>query len=295
MLELEFHKPADGPGPRGLKFVLFRPDDDGWIKRGGKDIELPLFKGKMDAHVGPAKLQALAEEIIEAEMGASSWSLMHRFNLCHDLLEGVQDDPEAWRCSYAWLRYSAMRRLDWQRRFNTKPRELSHAQDTLTTRLAGIWKRQAGAPIRLPCGVSLLGAPAAHDARPAAATARGPRRNPNHAPQYIKEVQRPFRRGMAPEAAQQHHPRRRGHLRGYLAFLKSNGDRRDSTGPCKGRRLARRLESFERPIKDRPSFRRQEGRAHPGFRELPAHSKSVHSGTDLEDAAGAAAAASAIT
>ncbi|HWT82522.1 MAG TPA: hypothetical protein VN648_27360, partial [Candidatus Methylomirabilis sp.] len=31
-LELEFRKPAQGPGPRGMKFVLYQPDDAAWLK-----------------------------------------------------------------------------------------------------------------------------------------------------------------------------------------------------------------------------------------------------------------------
>ena len=46
---------------------------------------------------------------------------------------------------FAWLRYSQIRQLDWQRHFNTKPRELAHAQDRLTTRLAGIFRKSMAA------------------------------------------------------------------------------------------------------------------------------------------------------
>ena len=76
-------------------------------------------------------------------MTAPSWTLMHRFQLCHDLLEKAGDDEDALALLFAWLRYSASRHLDWQRSYNTKPRELSHAQDRLTVRLAGLWRRAA--------------------------------------------------------------------------------------------------------------------------------------------------------
>ncbi len=100
----------------------------------------------MDPRLSSAKLADLTEQIVAAEKGSASWTLMHRFNLCHDLLEKVQDDPDGLALLFAWLRYSAIRQLDWQRRFNTQPRELSHAQDRLTTRIANIWRRQAGLP-----------------------------------------------------------------------------------------------------------------------------------------------------
>ena len=64
---------------------------------------------------------------------------MHRFNLCHDLLEEAQATTKRWPCCSSGCA-TAPRQLDWQRRFNTKPRELAHAQDRLTTRLAGIFR-----------------------------------------------------------------------------------------------------------------------------------------------------------
>jgi alpha-glucan,water dikinase len=67
---------------------------------------------------------------------------MHRFNLCHDLLDQIGDSRDGWTTIFVWLRYSAIRQLDWQRNYNTKPRELSHAQDRLTSRLAALWYQQ---------------------------------------------------------------------------------------------------------------------------------------------------------
>src|SRR5262249_28079135 len=75
------------------------------------------------------------------EVGASSWTLMHRFHMAHDLLEKTTDDTEGLALLFAWLRYSATRHLEWQRNYNTKPRELAHAQERLTRRLAALWKR----------------------------------------------------------------------------------------------------------------------------------------------------------
>ncbi len=42
--------------------------------------------------LGGAGLDSLAEEIIEKEMGRNSWTLMHRFNLCFDLLDKVNTE-----------------------------------------------------------------------------------------------------------------------------------------------------------------------------------------------------------
>ena len=41
--------------------------------------------------------------------------------------------------AYVWLRYSASRKLTWQRNYNVKPRELSAAQSKLTRVIAGLY------------------------------------------------------------------------------------------------------------------------------------------------------------
>ena len=88
-------------------------------------------------------LTRLADEIIQAETGRNSWTLMHRYNLCHDLLDRSRGNVEALALLFVWLRFSAIRQLDWQRNYNTKPKELSHAQDRLTLKLADLYVNQA--------------------------------------------------------------------------------------------------------------------------------------------------------
>src|SRR6202022_3197094 len=120
---------------------LFQSETANWLKNGAQEIYLPLFETDLDPRLPFPKLLDLAELIVGVEKAPSSWSLMHRFNLCHDLLEKVQDDVEGLALLYTWLRFSATRQLDWQRNYNTKPRELSHAQDRLTQRLGSVWRR----------------------------------------------------------------------------------------------------------------------------------------------------------
>ena len=98
-LELAFRKPADGSAPRGMKFVLYRPEDGVWLRCGGADGYLPLFEGEPDPRVASPKLRDLAEQIVGAEKGAPSWTLMHRFSLCHDLLDGRGTTRTPWRFS----------------------------------------------------------------------------------------------------------------------------------------------------------------------------------------------------
>ncbi|PXF48990.1 Alpha-glucan water dikinase, chloroplastic [Gracilariopsis chorda] len=81
------------------------------------------------------------EGIIEREMEYGSWTLMHRYKHASHLISSVIGaDETCWATIYVWMRYSQIRVLDWQRHFNTKPRELSSAQLGLVTLLANKFK-----------------------------------------------------------------------------------------------------------------------------------------------------------
>lgn len=130
----------------GIFAVVHVPEGDDHIKwiqgQTGGDIVLdltpppPLPGFKKGEEVSSACKEIL-QGIIEREMEYGSWTLMHRYSYAHDLINGVvAEDTDAWSALYVWMRYSQIRVLDWQRHFNTKPRELSHAQLRVVTLLA---------------------------------------------------------------------------------------------------------------------------------------------------------------
>jgi len=125
-LELDFPR-IDEESPRGINFILYQPTSGQWLKVNGQDIYLSLVQQQVvgDAVFGTVATREIAERIIHEEMSRGSWTLMHRFNLCYDLLSGAEDDPETLALLFVWLRFSFMRQLDWQRNYNTQPRELS--------------------------------------------------------------------------------------------------------------------------------------------------------------------------
>src|SRR5439155_24099503 len=86
--------------------------------------------------------ELIGPKIIQGEMGNHSWTLMHRFNLCYELLDRVRGSVDGLALLCVWLRFSAIRQLTWQRNYNTKPRELSHAQDRLTHKLADLYRSE---------------------------------------------------------------------------------------------------------------------------------------------------------
>jgi len=284
-LELQIPKPADGSGPRGMRFVLLQAED-GWLKSNGKDLYLPLFKSAGDARLSTPKLGELAEQIVGAEKGAGSWTLMHRFNLCHDLLGEAQDDEDALALLFAWLRYSAIRQLDWQRRFNTKPRELSHAQDRLTARLAGIWRRHQSAS-----GCRFW-------ARQMLTTLGRGGEGQRVRDEILHIMHRNHLKEMAGNFIEEWHQKLHNNTtpddvvicQAYLAFLRSNGDGGTFYRTLEQGGVTReRLRSFERAIKSEPTFYSDRKDALIGeFENFLKILKSVHSGTDLDSAIAAA-------
>jgi alpha-glucan,water dikinase len=284
-LELCFPKPAEGPGPRGLCFVLHQADEI-WLKSGGKDLFVPLFESQRDVRFAAPRLADLAEQIIGAEMGASSWTLMHRFNLCHDLLETAREDEEALALLFVWLRFSAIRQLDWQRHYNTKPRELSHAQERLTMRLANVWRSH---PPASPCRfwarqmLTTLGR-GGDGQRVRDEILHIMHRNDlkEAAGHFIEEWHQKLHNNTTPDDVVI--------CQAYLAFLRSNGQLDTFYRTLEQGGVSRtRLHSFERPIKTDPVFFADRKDALIGeFEHFLTILKSVHSGTDLDSAVAAA-------
>ena len=263
--------------------MLYQPETGQWLKAHGRDMYLPLApEGETDQPFGAERVRELAERIIEAEMGRGSWTLMHRFNLCHDLLEGAEADADALALLYAWLRFSAIRQLDWQRNYNTQPRELSHAQERLTLRLAGIYSRYPTSRpwVRLMLGTLGRGGEGQK--------VRDEILNIMHR-HHIKEVHGHFLEEWHQKLHNNTTPDDIVICEAYLAFLHSNGDLGQFYATLERGGVSReRLRSFERPIRTDPEFYADKrGGLSRDFEYFLHILKSVHSGTDLDTAAGA--------
>jgi alpha-glucan,water dikinase len=116
-----------------IDFVLFFPDEDRWDNNHGRNYQIEIPRPERSSlspvrtyeeSLGDPRISGLAGDIIEKEMSPNSWTLMHRFNLCHDLLDKVRNNIDGLALIFVWLRFSAIRQLDWQRNYNTQPREL---------------------------------------------------------------------------------------------------------------------------------------------------------------------------
>ncbi|MEJ2690223.1 MAG: PEP/pyruvate-binding domain-containing protein [Deltaproteobacteria bacterium] len=274
--------------PRAISFVLFRPDAGQWLKNNGANFHIPLVVTEYEKTTfASAALAEMANQIIEAETGRNSWTLMHRFNLCHDLLDRVDGDLEGLALLFVWLRFSSIRQLDWQRNYNTQPRELTHSQQRLTLKLAEHYHASDAAGreiIRLIFSTLGRGAEGGKGQRIRDDILHIMHRH------HVKEVTGHFLEEWHQKLHNNATPDDIVICEAYLAFLRSNGDLAAFYGTLENGGVTReRLRGFERPIVTDPDFNPhiKDGLIH-DFENYLLLLKSVHSATDLKSAVEAA-------
>jgi len=279
---LELHLPADDL-PMGVCFVLKDNDTGRWLKDKGQDFYIPVDDSFCRGDgLGDSQLAALADPIISAETSPNSWTLMHRFNLCHDLLDRVRGDVQGLALLFIWLRYSAIRQLDWQRNYNTKPKELAHALDRLTRKLAEIYagERAGRGLVRLMFTSVGRGGEGQR--------IRDEILEIMHR-HHVKEVSGHFLEEWHQKLHNNTTPDDIVICEGYIAFLKSHGDLDVFYRTLREGGVTReRLESYERPIRSAPDLvpHIRDGLIR-DFEHFLGTLRSLHSGVDLETAVNA--------
>jgi alpha-glucan,water dikinase len=263
-----------------LPFVLYLPRKNEWDNNHGKNYRILLFETPLERKpskkITGEELQNIADEIIEKETSRNSWTLMHRYNLCHELMDRVGGNEEGLALLFVWLRFSALRQLDWQRNYNTKPRELSHAQQRLTSRVAQLLKEQ---PARREIARLML-------------TTMGHGGEGQRIRDEILEIMHRYKIKEVPEIfMEQWHQKMHNNTtpddivicEAYLAFLRSDGDLDSFYRILEAGGVTRqRLESFERPIIATPDFYADKNDSMiRDFEHFLETLKSVHSATDL--------------
>jgi alpha-glucan,water dikinase len=302
-----------------LPFVLFFPDEGRWDNNRGRNYSISLrspakpllevleeegrgkiaYRGSDDLgggeEVAPAEegplddpvLASVSKEIIERETGRNSWTLMHRFNLAFDLLDRAGGKAEGLALLLVWLRFSALRELDWQRNYNTKPRELSHAMSRLVQKVTRLYyfpptnKTNQGL-IRLILGTLGRGGEGQR-IRDEILEIMHRRHIKEVSGQFLEEWHQKMHNNTTPDDI--------GICEAYLEFLRSGGNLERFYRRLQDAGITReRLESFERPLRTPPDFV-------PSLKDALIHDfehflktlKSVHAGADLETAIEAAA------
>ena len=124
----------------GLNFVFFDPKNNKWYNNYRKDYQIK-FKLKINRKKSKQILvetglyvPEFVADVINCEANYGSWTLMHRYNKCFDIITKFDENTESekWMWILIWLRYSYQRQLDWQRNYNTRPSLLSGAMNRLS-------------------------------------------------------------------------------------------------------------------------------------------------------------------
>ena len=128
----------------GINFVIYDPNENVWYNNYRKDYQIK-FKLKVDKTqsrqilIQRGLVPDFILDVINCEANYGSWTLMHRYNKCSDIIRNwdLNIDNEKWIWILIWLRYSFLRQLDWQRNYNTRPALLSGAMAHLSDLLTG--------------------------------------------------------------------------------------------------------------------------------------------------------------
>ena len=104
-----------------ISFVLTEKNKNVWHSLGGKDSVIafcPNPEPEVTKIEGAprGKIGEVVSQIIDCEVHKSSWTLMHRYYMCRDLLKSDKVDTKS--CDnvvyfYIWLRYSFTKQLSW--------------------------------------------------------------------------------------------------------------------------------------------------------------------------------------
>lgn len=234
-------------------------------------------KLRVEKKVQDKELQNIAAEIIQRETSGNSWSLMHRYTLCHDFLDKIGNGRKGLALLFVWLRFSALRQLDSQRNYNTQPRGLSHAQQRLTSRLSQLYTEWPGQ--RGLIGLMLT-------------TMRHGGEGQRIRDEILEIMHRHRIKEVPGFFLEQWHQKMHNNSTpddivicdAYRAFLHGDGDVDAFYQTLESRGVTRhRLESFERPITATPDFYPDKKDAMiRDFEHFLETLKSVHSATDLK-------------
>eukprot|EP00928_Gymnodinium_smaydae_P040973 TRINITY_DN2774_c1_g4_i1.p1 TRINITY_DN2774_c1_g4~~TRINITY_DN2774_c1_g4_i1.p1 ORF type:complete len:2307 (+),score=559.49 TRINITY_DN2774_c1_g4_i1:84-7004(+) len=310
------------PSIAGMAFVLHVPEGNRWLKStDGKDC-FAVFRADVRAGAWKGEAAPVANQIVEAERDWSHMTLMHRYNLCNDMigkwlssagacslrrapswsslfkpkrmvsfsrmpsssfLEAAESagaegrDDEFWSWIFVWQRMSFIKVLDWQRNYNTKPRELAAATDGLARRLCDVWKDRPN--VRLWCRWTL------------ATLGRGG----NRGQEIRDEILHIMHRNKIPETAghfyEQWHqklhnnttPDDIGICKALLAYLRSGGKMDTYWSVLRDNGITReRLASYDRAITKEPYMHGDAGRLIFEFENYLKILQSVHDALDLQ-------------
>jgi len=244
------------------------------------------WAGKSDS--GPAAMRRMPSwnaTFNKEALRRASWSRLPSSSLLVDPDEAKAEemDDEIWSWIFVWQRFSYMRLLDWQRNYNTKPRELAGATDALANKICSVWKEYPNIRLWARWTLATIG------------------RGGNQGQQIRDEILHIMHRNKIPETAghfyEQWHqklhnnttPDDVGICKALLAFLRTGGKMEEYWKVLNDHGITKeRLASYERSITKEPYLHGDSGRLILEFENYLRILQSVHDALDLKTAIEAA-------
>eukprot|EP00960_Hanusia_phi_P022117 655292-Hanusia_phi.AAC.2 len=295
-----------GTLPPSISFVLKDTSNGAWYKAENHDfcvpiteegrvklqdkgksksgvIQTPLVRTLSGTEISPPTGASIAREIFDFEKQGHV-TLMHRYHMACSLIDRAPPGEAGRDILYfvfIWLRFSQIRQLSWQRNYNTKPRELSHASEQLNKLISWRWKNSG--PVEREIFRLMLGC-----------IGRGGSGGDGQA--IRDEILHIMHRHRLPESkgtfVEEWHQKLHNNstpddiiiCQAYLAFLHSNGNLAEFWRVIHENGLNRdRLKGYERAIVTEPQFfpDKKDGLIN-DFNNYLRILKNVHAGADLE-------------
>ena len=119
----------------GIIFVFHNLSNEKWYNNHGSNYRLELIHPikKKKTNDSEINIPDCIIDGINCEATAGSWCLMFRYQKIRDSIYQIDlEDPNECIWIYLWLRYSFKKLLDWQRNYNTPPKDLQWSMHCLT-------------------------------------------------------------------------------------------------------------------------------------------------------------------
>jgi alpha-glucan,water dikinase len=208
-----------------------------------------------------------------------SWSRSFSLSLINSLdNEDVEhEDDEFWSWIFVWQRFSFMKLVDWQRNYNTKPRELAGATDGLANKICSIWKEHPN--VRLWCRWTLAtlgrGGNRGQDIRDEILHIMHRNKIPEVSGHFYEQWHQKLHNNTTPDDI--------GICKALLAFLRAGGNM-DVYWRVLGEHgiSKQRLASYDRRIDKEPYMHGDTGRMIMEFENYLKILQSVHDALDLQ-------------
>ena len=118
----------------GVNFVFHNLGNEKWYNNHGSNYRFELIpKEKKKVDESEINVPECISDGMNCEATAGSWCLMFRYQKVRDAIFQLDmEDPKECVWIYLWLRYSFRRLLEWQRHYNTPPKDLQWSMHCLT-------------------------------------------------------------------------------------------------------------------------------------------------------------------